>query len=326
MQTNVTVIIRSVGERTESLCRQLVLQQVPEENVRIVSNTPFSATLKDSFNEGIESRLKWTLCVDADVLLCPEAIGRLVAMAEKTGDGVCEIQGLILDKFFGGSRHGGPHLYRTSLLPKALDLIPGEGTDLRPEYYTLQAMKASGHPWVRKSEVLGVHDFEQYYCDIYRKCFVQAHKHDYLAELFIRYWRRMAREDSDFKAALIGFAAGIAETGNVRIDASNFTEDIGKILNKYGLAEKPELAPGKIAPEEIGKIISGWAEPEEYAKYFSSSEKLKAKTIMKRLGESKKGMGVLRFIPWLIGCGFYKAGRKLMGCAAYTGKRNGRET
>ena len=41
----VTVVIRSVGERTEAVCRNLVAQQVPQENIVVVSNAPFSATL-----------------------------------------------------------------------------------------------------------------------------------------------------------------------------------------------------------------------------------------------------------------------------------------
>lgn len=326
MQTNVTAIIRSVGERTESLCRQLVLQQVPEENVHVVSNTPFSATLKDSFKKGIEQDLEWALCVDADILLRPNAVHSLVSAAEKCNTQVCEIQGLILDKIFGGTREGGPHLYRTSLLPKALELIPEEGTDLRPEYYMLQAMKAAGHPWIQTKELFGVHDFEQYYRDIYRKCFIQAHKHDYLADWFIRYWRRMASEDPDYKAALIGFAAGIAETGNVRIDASKYPEDIRDILNKYGLHEKPELAQDKIVPGEIEKIISGWDEPEEYARHFPSSKKMKARTVMERLLQLKNEIGMLRFLPWMVGCGFYKTGQKLMAYVNNTGNRDGHKT
>ena len=53
----VTIVIRTVGERTEAACREMLAQQVPEGHMVVVSNTPFSATLADSYRAGTERGL-----------------------------------------------------------------------------------------------------------------------------------------------------------------------------------------------------------------------------------------------------------------------------
>ncbi len=106
-------------------------------NILIVGNTPFSVTLADSYRAGIERGFAWTLCVDADVLVLPNAIFGLLDVAHTLPAEACDVQGLVLDKFFGVRRPAGNHLYRTSLLSKALGLIPPEGQDIRPENSTL---------------------------------------------------------------------------------------------------------------------------------------------------------------------------------------------
>ena len=90
------------------LCKQLIVDQgVSAENLAVVKEAPFSAALKKSFELGMECGLKWTFCIDADVLLRPGAVETMVNLAEQEDEQVCEIQGFILDKFFGGPRNGG---------------------------------------------------------------------------------------------------------------------------------------------------------------------------------------------------------------------------
>ena len=260
--TGVTVVIRSAGERTEAVCHDLLAQQVPEENIVAVSNAPFSATLADSYRAGIERGLPWTLCIDADVLVGPGVVWQLLEAAAKADDAVCELQGLVLDKFFGVRRPAGNHLYRTSLLSKALALIPPEGKDIRPEHHTLNKMMGAGHPWVETPLVVGLHDFEQYYRDIFRKCYVHACKFDTLMHLLVEYWRRMARQDDDYRVALGGLAAGISDSGHVRVDVRR---DFGfsKWAPPQERAEKRALEPGQITAEEIERTLAEWVSPGE---------------------------------------------------------------
>jgi hypothetical protein len=260
---DVLVIIRTVGERTLSACRSLTFAQgIPETAIEVVEEVPFSQAMRTTFSLGIARNFTYTLCVDADVLLRPGAIRRMVEAFEAMPEHVCEVQGLMMDKFFGGQRPAGNHLYRTSLLPKMLACIPLEGTDIRPETYALQKMAANGHPWVKIDYIVGIHDDEQWAHDIYRKCFVHAAKHLYLADHFIPYWKRMQEADADFKVAIRAFADSIAYQGTVLIDTS---QDVySKGFQASGCVEKALLAADAITPEGVEVRIRHWDYPEEY--------------------------------------------------------------
>jgi len=264
---NVTVIVRSVGERTEEICRSLILQQqVPEEAVFVINEKPFSHAMRVSFQLGLEQGRPWTLCVDADVLLRPGAIGHLMNIANQQPGNVCEIQGYILDKFFGGPRMAGNHLYRTSLLPKVIELIPEEGVNIRPETHTLNAMKIAGYPWKKTQTLVGLHDFEQDYPDIFRKCFIQAHKHAHLTELFISVWRKTASEDKDFQLALKGFSSGIQYYENVYIDVNDPVFE--KMFSRTGFSSKEPLSPHEWDLNRIEEIVTQWSDAEGYSNQY----------------------------------------------------------
>jgi hypothetical protein len=309
IETNLTVIIRSVGERTEQICHQLIKAQcIPEENIVIVNEMPFSAALRKSYQIGLERCLPWTLCVDADVLLRPLSVKTLQKYAAEQGGNVFEIQGFVLDKFFGGPRHGGPHLYRSALFEKALSLMPTGGEDIRPEGSTLEKMKANGFPYVVVPYLTGIHDFEQYYRDIYRKCFVQAHKHLEYADLFVEIWRAGAEHDYDFQVALNGFANGIRLKDDVSIDASlnvfEFWSENPAIQEKEPL-EKPE----DFTPEIIEEIITHWKEPLAYQNKFPSKAGLiqdgdgehHTGNLLNKFKLRYEGIGLIRMIPYTIG-------------------------
>lgn len=310
MEKNLTVVIRSIGERTEGLCRKLISRQISEKNIITINKTPFSAALADSYRAGIQRGLKWTLCVDADLLLRPDAIMTLLKTGNESEDNVFLIQGLILDKFFGGPRPAGNPLYRTALLHKALELIPQEETSLRPERDTLRRMEEKGYLKKQIPVTLGLHDFEQYYKDIYRKCFIQAHKHDYRLDFFVSYWRRLRDKDFDFQVALTGLSAGIlAERQEARIDARKFPASLENITSQE-IKEKSPISKDFLI--DVEKVISEWREPEEYKKYFSAtSYKTKKYSKQERLSELKKQLGILQLIIWLLGWLLYKTGLKI---------------
>jgi len=264
---NVTVIIRSVGERTEGVCRSLVLEQhIPESAVFIVNEKPFSQSMRRSFELGIEQARAWTLCVDADVLLRANAIADLLAIAKKQPENVCEIQGYILDKFFGGPRQAGNHLYRTKLLPNVIRFIPKEGTNIRPETHTLNAVRDDGYPWKQVQVLVGLHDFEQDFPDIFRKCFIQAHKHVHLTELLVSVWRKLAADDMDYQVALKGFSRGVEYFDDVYIDVNSpVFEEMYSVL---GLENKAPLLESDWSLERVEAIISEWSDSDDYRNWF----------------------------------------------------------
>jgi len=314
-----SVVIRSSGERTETICKELVLAQgISPDNLVVIREVPFSAAVRKGFEIGIERGLPWTLHVDADVLLRPGAISQMIAFAEQQAENVCEVQGMIIDKFFGGPRDAGNHLYRTALLPKALSCIPEEGVDIRPEFHTLNEMQKRGHPWVIVPYIVGLHDFEQYNKDIYRKCFVQAHKHIHFTELFLSLWREYASSDADFQVALKGFAAGIEHFSQVFIDKQQKVYESG--FASLGIGEKSDLPKERYSLDDIEKIIISWEDHAAYRKFFPTRYGLEPKIPMplffkKRLGELYHALGPFRLIPYLLGAVFYETGKKIKGWA-----------
>lgn len=278
ISNRITVIIRSVGERTEQLCRELILDQgIPVENLFIINEAPFSAALRKSFEIGLANGLPWTLCNDADVLLRPGAIEQLIILAEQQKPNVCEVQGYILDKFFGGPRRGGPHLYRTKLINKVIDCIPPESESIRPESDALGAMEAQGYPYRSFCYLTGIHDFEQYYRDIFRKCFVQAHKHHTHTELFLNVWRAGAAHDRDYQIALKGFAAGIENYDKVLIDTR--CKIYNNLFSSQSIEEKPPLSPEiDFIRIQVEQIIQEWQEPNAYKEHFPNKAGLESVT------------------------------------------------
>jgi len=316
--TQVTVVIRSVGERTEPVCRKLILDQhVPESSLFVIREFPFSQAMRTSFRIGMEQGRPWTLCADADLLLRPGSIAHMLELGNHQPSNVCELQGLVLDKFFGGPRPGGVHLYRTAHIEAVLARIPPEGRDIRPEHHALKAMTADGFPFVEVSYIVGLHDFEQSYHDIFRNSFVYAHKHQHLTAMFTEIWRDGADYDADYRVALSGFARGILHYGEVRIDARDGHVQEGFRL--LSLEEKPSMAMDQWTPPRIEAIIDGWHEPVAYRRWapsrfgLNSSPSLKVKLIRgsEALRERIICNGLIGTFVFAVGWVLIKAGQRI---------------
>jgi len=248
IRSNVTAVIRSVGERTERLCRALLASQVPEGNIHRVCASPFTEALRRTFQVAVEAGRPWTFVVDADVLVRPGALRELLAQAVAAGDSLFEIEGRVLDKFLDSPREAGNHLYRTAFMPAALDLIPGPFEELRPETSVKGAMRARGYECRVLETVVGLHDFEQSYRDIYRKCFVQGKKHAGRVRTLVPLWEYLAADDADFTVALRAFNDGSSYAGSVAIDSdAGFMAACDDVLRELQVSEKHQLdAPGEL--------------------------------------------------------------------------------
>lgn len=248
---NVTTIIRTVGERTEELCRKLLEKQITRDNIYIVREIPFTEAVRKTFEMGILENRKWTFVVDADVLVRPGVIEEAINYAEKANKRVFKIEGKVIDKFLDSPREAGTHWYRTELMNHAIGLIPQPDGVIRPETYVRNAMKAKGFPFIKTDILTGLHDFEQYYRDIYRKCFIQAKKHYERAIKRLPEWEEKAKTDYDYSVALAGFYAGKEYKGNVYIDAeAPFLSAFEGKMELLHLCEKVALADYSLLENE----------------------------------------------------------------------------
>lgn len=239
---DVTAVVRTVGERTTEACLHLLGQALPEANIHVISEVPFSRAVRRSFEIGIEQRRKWTFVLDADVLLRAAFLGEVLAFAERQQANTFVVQGLVYDKFFSLLRPAGNHLYRTKHLALASAMIPEEGSTLRPEAGTIDRMVERGYLFIQKQFVAGLHDYEQHYFDIAKKCFVQAHKHGQFVRQVWPLWQAKASEDPDFRAAMIGAQAGQQHQGTVFIDNAFLAQRFASGQYGNALESKPSLA------------------------------------------------------------------------------------
>lgn len=234
------VVIRSAGERTESVCKELVLREVEESQVHTVRLVPFEAALTESYKIGIESGSKWLMTLDADVLLRQNAVRDFLVEAESMPDDFFHTEGLVYDYLTGMYRKAGHRMYRTSVLNEAIKRVPLPGETIRPEFKTIQRMVESGFPVQETGSVYGIHDFEQYYSDVYRKCVVHAAKHaEWLPDL-IRRWKSMQNSEPDFRVALQAVIDGIMLFDTVTIDKRIYSDRSKEVLASLGLTEKSE--------------------------------------------------------------------------------------
>lgn len=295
MNEEVAVAIRSVGERTETICHHLISQQVPLENIVVIREIPFSAAVAKTFEFGLDYSLPWTLAVDADLLIKQNTIKQLLALAAQADKTVFKISGSVLDKFFGGPRLAGIHLYRTSLLPQAVAFVSSTDIDIsmRPETFVLREMEKRGYAFILLNPdiVLGLHDYEQFYQDIYRKTFVHAHKHHRYAPYLKSYWKRMAGRDSDFQIGLWGLGDGLKYKETVKIDVRQFSSNrMPHLLSQRHWQEKEPLSPTEMSAKKINQIADEWCIPAEYwfYQYLKGSYKLnwnaRIRTLLKRVG------------------------------------------
>lgn len=234
------VAIRSADERTVEACFEIVKSQADGAPVHLVSEVPFKKALEECFRLAINSEKRWLITVDADMILLPGAIHLLVREAEKMPDTYLQIQGRILDKITGTVRKAGPRIYRVSLLPKLLELSESMKDHIRPESRLITHAGRNGWPSRYIPAVMALHDFEQYYKDIYRKSFVHARKHPDLLPDMIQRAVLLKDKDPDYLVMLQAIWDSLIENVEVGIDTRLYTETAEKALNKLNLVEKED--------------------------------------------------------------------------------------
>lgn len=249
------VFIRASGERTEDEClRAIEAQGVNSDQIEYIREAPFSKALLVGYSRAIEKGAEWSYFIDADILLRPKSIDALQRFAARQGKDVFCFQGYFLDKFTVSLRDGGVHAYRTSFLGRALALAAQAQENIRPESAVKIALMRQGLRWEKFNFVVGIHDFEQYNFDIFRKGFVHAQKHFHLLPDLLPKLKRRAVLDSDYSVLIDGIAEGLRARDDARIDIHYppFAERFATL----GIGEKAAMRPGELSSEGVEDILS----------------------------------------------------------------------
>ncbi len=291
--TNVAVIVRSAYERTEELCTHLVKQQVLSNNVVVIHERPFSKAVQRAFEIGLDYNLDWTLCVDADSLLGKDAISTLVTAAETLAqkEHVFCAQGEILDRLLNVFRFGGVHLYQTRYLHEAIDNTEITAKVIRPETHIKEQMEHRGFRVGILPLRIALHDYFQYYKDIFRKSIVHSHKHDDI--IYSEIWRFLSSFDADFRIALEGWKASKTfQPEQIVIDVGAYPDNIDQILHQYGLIEKEKLSLGDFSFDIDLYLQEG--SPELHA--WQQCEL----RLIRRLRRKHRRLGTAQFVLWFL--------------------------
>jgi len=295
------VIVRAAGERTSDACVRELERQTSPAAVERVELTPFWRTLRAGLEHGRHSGADWVLSVDADVLPSQQAVSMAMAWAAKAGDRDAVLSGMIQDKFTATVRFGGIRLYRAATIPLVLEVMPGLGETVRPESTAIKKLAERGWRHHLVSELAGLHDYEQYYRDIYRKAFLHMQKHGARMARFLDLWMSLADRDPDYQAALAGAADAMLDRRAVDCDAGHAAFQERESLARIGLVEKPAMdGAGLDYQAEIDRLQAALdrgeiapVSPDEQADYERARSEADALASLGRLGDSLKRLAAL---------------------------------
>jgi len=237
-----TVVIRSAGERTERLCAGVLRQRLPDSGqLHVLHEVPFSAAVRRTFEIGIQSNRPWLIAIDADIIPLDDVVVRMREICGKMASEAFVATPLFLCKSVGGLATRGLHCYRASLLDEALRATPNAKEPLRPESAIQDAMRQRGYTRECYAKVFGLHEYEQSYRHLYIKSMLRSRKEGDPFMLMKRL-RDAQEESNDATVALWGFEDALAgENLPDEYDWDALYPLFEGRMRDHGLQEKPAL-------------------------------------------------------------------------------------
>jgi hypothetical protein len=175
-------------------------------------------------------------------------------------------------------------------------------------------MLSDGYGYLKLDFVVGLHDYEQYFRDIYRKAFFHAHKHKDEIKYWECLWRKLCCSDADYRVALKGAKDGREYKGEVFSDLGQFDSvEYEMMLNYLGLTEKSELPSDYWSLEDVRIIVTNHFPSSEYWAWRANSGKRnpRGETAWEKIHMIRKTAGFLKSALWASG-GFLERGGKIL--------------
>jgi hypothetical protein len=198
---DIAVVVRASGERTTTVCIQLLEEQVGKIAGLVEGISPFNAASRKSVELAVATGKKYTALVDADVLVSPNSLAKLRRILERATPETFLVNTYTLDKFHLAGREGGIHFYRTNLLAKYLELA-NEWSDIpRPEAKFHHWMEANGYTIYYDQQITSIHEFFQWRKDVRQKVGYRLQKLGLPQLKHASYLRKIGWLDGDFDIA-----------------------------------------------------------------------------------------------------------------------------
>lgn len=316
--SDITVIIRSSGERTAQVCRSLLEEQVPPEQIHLVKEAPFFQALTKTLEIAVACNRPWTLVVDADLLIREGAISQMLAFAETQADHTLFVSGWCMDKLLCCCRPAGLHLYRTRLLDAPLfDLLESVRTSLRPEHdlITLAGKNLGRSTQIMPPDPLCLHDFEQLFADVYRKAFVHTRKHPDEVSLLLPVWSALAASDPDYRIAMLGYRASRTWPEQIQMDIRTLPREVGPLLAMMGQVEKsPVPAQAWTGAEIASRIVAEMADT-SLPLLQRRSGFVTQGSVLAKWRDVRSTLGTVNGLLWVLGTRLRKWGNQISSLA-----------
>lgn len=206
MKDDIYVILRSANERSLPLAEKALALET--SHYSLLEAYPFSKSLHEMFKIGKDLPFPYLLALDADVILHSGILKKIMTAAPS-----CEffLDFFVMDKF-RGKCCSGCHLYLNKY-SKALFEYPFLPNASRPENHLVLHFAKTHHlKYKSNSLVVGLHDYEQYYKDLYAKYYRRALRRKGEAEMLkavIEARKAYFPGDKDFEVVLKGLSDGI---------------------------------------------------------------------------------------------------------------------
>ena len=238
-------VIRTIGERTEDVCLELIgLQQKPNEKIIIVRESTHAKAIEKTFIASLNSMADWVIVVDADVLFQVDAVSRIRSKLDSCADNVFVVHFAIFDKLYSMKRWAGVHVYRVTMLEELYDKFKKirKKPNLKIEAATIKEVEKSNKQSLFIKDVVGIHDFEQNYKDIYRKAYLNTIRNPGNIKHARKNWKRKSSDDADYLVMLKAVNDARAENRKLANSVNDFSlAELTEIINNLGLIEKSPL-------------------------------------------------------------------------------------
>ena len=239
----VDIVLRTVGERTCDAASRIARMQVGRD-VRVVGGDTHEEAIACTYRAASKSSAEWIVAIDADVLLLRDGIARL-----RTRLAACPVDtGVfypgVFDKLYRMKRWAGLQVYRRARLDEIVahfDKVRSQQT-LKVEGRTIAEYRRNGGGVVFSHEVFALHDFWQYYRDLYRKGYLNALRNPGYNSRARRLWLKWGRKDADYRVLRAALEQALAERRQLSNSVHDFSrEELDATLSALGLDEKPPL-------------------------------------------------------------------------------------
>ena len=253
-----TICVRSSGEfTTDRLLEDLVYQIGSREKVHLIKDLKFHKAIDQCFEFAIKDKSTWLITLDADLIIKPDFINIFLNIAGSMKPKEIEAHAMTIDRLFMNYRSAGNRLYRVSSLSLLRELLKKTKNNIRPEGTMLLEATRLGYKIKPIKNVVALHDFFQFSCDLFRKGYLCSFKHISHSSELLSTWRELGRRSQDFQILLRGFSFGITSNEKCTLDnGSDIFKTQYEKLSKEFYDYDNSLAVPKNLNEYIREVTS----------------------------------------------------------------------